>query len=553
MVRFLDGKNSSVLQELEREMEAAAENLEFERAADLRDRLRGAQGDRAGEGRHHAQVDQDVVGFARDDGNACIQLFFMRDGQLAPQDAFLMQDAEGESDRAVLTSFVKQFYRKSPTSRSRSCCRMSWTRPRPSPSGCARRRGRKVELSVPAAARSGGSSSWRRRTPATPSSSRRPSGPPTARRPGEAALQLQEALNLPRTPRRIECYDISHVQGTSQVASMVVFEDGKPKRSDYKRFRIKHQEGNNDFLSMQEVVRAALHAGAGGGPGTERMGEAPSSRAAFAETAHARADRAIEPYPLGPERQRHRLPTHHRGRRDGRRDRAEPPGRRPRGGVRGHTVPMRPLRAVRRERLGGRLGRVPRLVIIDGGKGQLSAAVEVMDSLELSEIPIVGLAKEREEIFQKHRSEPGDPAAQLQGLYLVQRIRDEAHRFAITYHRNVRAKEPAVAARRGARRRPDPQEGAAQTLRLGQGDPRGLAGGAGGRAGDDPAHGRGAQAGARRVGGRSGRPAWRRTSATARSRDLVQRRPAELLEQRRQLGPCCRDGSSASRRPGPAA
>ena len=95
MVRFLDGKNSSVLQELEREMEAAAENLEFERAADLRDRLRSArkviEQEKVG---YHAQVDQDVVGFARDDGNACIQLFFMRDGQLARRDAFLMQDAE---------------------------------------------------------------------------------------------------------------------------------------------------------------------------------------------------------------------------------------------------------------------------------------------------------------------------------------------------------------------------------------------------------------------------------------------------------------------------
>src|SRR5918998_2099623 len=111
MVRFLDGKNASVLQELEREMDAAAENLEFERVADLRDRLRSArkviEQEKVG---YHTQVDQDVVGFARDDGNACIQLFFMRGGQLARRDAFLMQDAEGESDRAVLTSFVKQFY-----------------------------------------------------------------------------------------------------------------------------------------------------------------------------------------------------------------------------------------------------------------------------------------------------------------------------------------------------------------------------------------------------------------------------------------------------------
>ena len=174
----------------------------------------------------------------------------------------------------MLTSFVKQFYPEVtdvpveillPDELDEAETIAEWLR---------QVKGRKVELSVPAAARSGGSSSWRRRTPATPSSSRRPSGPPTARRPGEAALQLQEALNLPRTPRRIECYDISHVQGTSQVASMVVFEDGKPKRSDYKRFRIKHQEGNNDFLSMQEVVRRRFTRALAATPGTERMGEA---------------------------------------------------------------------------------------------------------------------------------------------------------------------------------------------------------------------------------------------------------------------------------------
>src|SRR6476619_7101546 len=110
MVRFLDGKNQGVLQELEREMEQAAEKLEFERAADLRDRLAAARKVIEQEKvAYHTQVDQDVVGFARDDGNACIQLFFMRGGQLSRRDAFLMQDAEGESDRAVLTSFVKQF------------------------------------------------------------------------------------------------------------------------------------------------------------------------------------------------------------------------------------------------------------------------------------------------------------------------------------------------------------------------------------------------------------------------------------------------------------
>jgi excinuclease ABC subunit C len=447
MVRFLDGKNTTVLKDLEREMEEAAENLEFERAADLRDRLRSArkviEQERVG---YHTQVDQDVVGFARDEGNACVQLFFMRDGQLARRDAFLMQDAEGETDRAVLTSFVKQFYQRAtdvpvelllPDELEEAETIAEWLR---------QVKGRKVELTVPQRGEKRRIVELATKNARDTLDQQKAEWAADSEKTDEAAMQLQEALGLPRPPRRIECYDISHVQGTSQVASMVVFEDGKPKRSDYKRFRIKHQEGNNDFLSMQEVVRRRFTRALAATPGTERMGT-PSPLGegqepdAFAETAGSyRADRAIEPYPL---------PM-----------------------VNGNGAAFRPTieddesaGEIARSRLDGGLeaayedthgqdeangggngsagawGLFPDLVIIDGGKGQLSAAVEVMDSLELSEIPIVGLAKEREEIFQKHSPDPILLPRNTQGLYLVQRVRDEAHRFAITYHRNVRAKK----------------------------------------------------------------------------------------------------------------
>ena len=412
MVRFLDGKNTTVLQDLEREMEAAAENLEFERAADLRDRLRSArkviEQEKVG---YHTQVDQDVVGFARDDGNACIQLFFMRDGQLARRDAFLMQDAEGESDRAVLTSFVKQFYPRAtdvpaelllPEELDEAETIAEWLR---------QAKGRKVEMTVPRRGEKRRIVELATKNARDTLEQQKAEWAADGEKAGEAAFQLQEALNLPRTPRRIECYDISHVQGTSQVASMVVFEDGKPKRSDYKRFKIKHQEGNNDFLSMQEVVRRRFTRALAATPGTERMGDSLQSLSrdsieddeTAAEDARSRLDGGLEAAyddTHGPED-------------------ASASG----------------------SGSAGAWGVFPDLVIIDGGKGQLSAAVEVMDSLELSEIPIVGLAKEREEIFQKHSPDPVILPRNTQGLYLVQRVRDEAHRFAITYHRNVRAKK----------------------------------------------------------------------------------------------------------------
>jgi excinuclease UvrABC nuclease subunit len=265
---------------------------------------------------------------------------------------------------------------------------------------------------------------------------------------------------------------------------MVVFEDGKAKRSDYKRFKIKHQEGNNDFLSMQEVVRRRFTRALAATPGTERMGERPEADA-FAETAGSyQADLSVEPYPHAEGSPLPPTPSPLRGRGgDGQDGRPLSHGRERRSGGEGSiSLPLlngngassngfRPTieddetaGEDARSRLdggleaayadthgtdddaagrgaGGAWGVFPDLVIIDGGKGQLSAAVEVMDSLELSEIPIVGLAKEREEIFQKRSPEPVILPRNSQGLYLVQRVRDEAHRFAITYHRNIRGKK----------------------------------------------------------------------------------------------------------------
>ena len=186
----------------------------------------------------------------------------------------------------------------------------------------------------------------------------------------KATEDLQEELSLPMPVRRMECYDISHIQGSNTVASMVVFEDGRPKPSHYRRFRIKTVEGVDDFESMREVIRRR-----------------------FKRLAASRATEANRP---------------HNG--DTRKDGGES------------------------------WGVVPDLVLIDGGKGQLSAALEVFLELGIDDVPLASLAKENEELFVPHTPEPIVLPRNSQALYLVQRIRDEAHRFAITYHRNLRSK-----------------------------------------------------------------------------------------------------------------
>ena len=180
-----------------------------------------------------------------------------------------------------------------------------------------------------------------------------------------ALTALQEALELPTLPVRLECFDISTIQGTSTVASMVVFENGKPRTDAYRRFRIKTVDGTDDFAAMREVL-------------TRRL-----KRSGLAAGGEAGAD-------------------------------------------------------------GTEWTRRPDLIIVDGGKGQLGAALEVLRELGIEDQPIAALAKQNEELFLPGRSHPVVLPRTSQALFLVQRLRDEAHRFAITYHRNVRGKRAIV-------------------------------------------------------------------------------------------------------------
>ena len=202
----------------------------------------------------------------------------------------------------------------------------------------------------------------------------------------QALVELQEALNLPELPRRIECYDISNIQGTNSVGSMVVFENGRPRTGHYRRFQIKGVSGIDDYASMQEMLRRRFR----------RMGEQ--------RRAEAKAG-ASGPLPADAEKtdEAEESPDDGRSTQDS-------------------------------------FGFVPGLVIIDGGKGHLNAAQEVFLEMGLTDIPLCSLAKREEEVFLPHMPEPVLLARRSQGLYLVQRVRDEAHRFAITYHRQRRSR-----------------------------------------------------------------------------------------------------------------
>jgi excinuclease ABC subunit C len=378
MVRFLEGKDRRVMDDLRRQMDKAAENLEFERAADLRDRLKAAERVIEQEKLGYATLsDQDILGVAREGGQACLQVFFIRGGRLARRDPYFMVNAEGETDRDVLTAFVKQFYSQA------SEVPDELVLPEPPDEADAIRdwlkqtRGRAIRLSVPRRGEKRRMVELACKNATEALERMKSEWLADQEKTSQALLELQEYLQLPNTPRRVECYDISNIQGTNSVASMVVFEDGRPKRSEYRRFRIRTVEGANDFASHQEVLRRRFR-------------------------------RALEPSEVG------RVTS---GADSG-----------AASDVRLHTPDVA-------------WAQIPDLVIIDGGKGQLSAALEVMAELELSEIPVVGLAKENEEIFVKGRATPILLPRTSQSLYLVQRIRDEAHRFAITYHRSLRTKK----------------------------------------------------------------------------------------------------------------
>jgi excinuclease ABC subunit C len=367
---FLEGRSDEVLRHVEVEMQAASDELNFERAARLRDQAKAIR--LVTERQQMATttpLDADVFALARQDDEASVQVFFVRGTVVADTDSFMLDGTKDARDAEVLGAFLAQYYESATYVPRTVLLSQAIDEHEQLETMLRSRRGGAVDVRVPVRGE-------RRGLVATAEENARESLQMhharwiADRDKTEAALTLlQDELDLTAPPQRIECYDISTIQGTSTVASMVVFKEGQPATSEYRRFRIKAVEGQDDFASMQEVL----------GRRFKKIAERRRR-----ELQGQKVEEPVDPSPWD---------------------------------------------------------ELPDLVIIDGGKGQLSAVLDVMREYGLRDIPVCGLAKQREEIFVADMAESIILPRHSEALYLVQRIRDEAHRFAITYHRQVRGKK----------------------------------------------------------------------------------------------------------------
>lgn len=352
VVLFLEGKGDTLIRQLEAQMMEAAENLEFERAAKIRDQIRALQDVLQRQKMVNPEgTDEDVIALVKDERGACVQMFFIRGGKLLGQRHFFVSEGAEEQPGAIIGEFLKQYYQEAPEVPERILLPYEVEEGRLISQWLRQRRGSAVEIRVPHRGEEARLVELAAHNAELALQSLRQELEHQSEWLESALLELQEELHLPHLPQRIEAYDISNIQGIAPVGSMVVFEGGQPKKSDYRRFRIRwHPESPNDFAMMQEVL-------------TRRLREAME----------------------GDEKWR----------------------------------------------------TLPDLILIDGGRGQLNAALEVIQSMGL-QIPAIGLAKRHEEVILPDEPEPLELPRHSKALHLLQRIRDEAHRFALAYHRKLR-------------------------------------------------------------------------------------------------------------------
>lgn len=408
VILFLEGKHDEVVKNLQTRMEEAAENLQFEEAARVRDRIKAVE--RILEKQRiistEGQDDQDVIALASQDDETCALVFFFRAGKLVGREFFILQGTRESSSGEITRSFFQQFYESVPHIPSEILVEAE-----PDDKGALQawlkeKRHGAVTISQPKRGDKLRLVEMVQQNAREVLDQQRIKWLSDSQKTQMALDELQEALNLVAPPQRIECYDISNTQGTNSVGAMVVFEAGRPKNSEYRRFKIKTVAGANDFASHQEVLRRRFRkAAAQQESGSDDVSEAVEVEAGMEEQSRGEGETIKELLAEGGEHEASPLLQH---------DWA-----------------------------------LPNLVIIDGGKGQLHAAMDVMRELKL-DIPTIGVAKEdgshtrlatAEEIYIPGSDEPIILPRSSQGLYLLQRIRDEAHRFGITYHRKVRSEK----------------------------------------------------------------------------------------------------------------
>jgi excinuclease ABC subunit C len=403
LISFLDGDTATVVRRLEQDMKEASANLEFERAARLRDRLASVR--KAIEKQQmvtERAEDLDCFGIAEDELEAAVQVFYVRRGRVVGRKGFIVDKVEDLNRTQLIAQMLEQHYADPalgipplvlvPDDVADADVLEEWLAGQRAARLLGEGRGERavvgdvewwaasdryrversvnptavagarVELRLPQrgekkallemVTRNAGEEFTRHRLKRSADHNAR----------AKALNALQDALDLPESPLRIECYDMSHFQGTDYVGSMVVMEDGLPRPSEYRRFKVKTVAGNDDFAAMEEVL-------------TRRLSNYLKER---------------------------QKPVEERGR---------------------------------------RFAYPPQLLLVDGGKGQLSVAVRVLEQLGLDEeIPVASLAKQFEEVYLPGQADPLRIPRSSEALYLLQRIRDEAHRFAITYHRSLRDK-----------------------------------------------------------------------------------------------------------------
>ncbi|MDQ6709744.1 MAG: excinuclease ABC subunit UvrC [Candidatus Dormibacteraeota bacterium] len=364
---FLDGRSDHVVKKLKRQMADASQAMDYEAAARYRDRLQAMQTMTERQKMQAlGRLDQDLFGLARSDGQGTVQVFAVREGKLSGSESFdLVGLGKDQGNADVLNAFVSQYYASAthipkdifvPEALPDQTVIEQWL---------TERRGSHVSVKVPQRGKQRELLQQAAENAQETMRQMRIRLDYDAERTAALLSDLQSRLGLPGLPVRIECYDISNIQGKFPVGSMVVFENGRPKPEHYRHFRIKTIQGANDFAMLQEVLQRRF----------------------------ARRARSEEGMPLEPS-----------------------------------------------------FSQLPDLVLIDGGKGQLSAARDVLERMGLGAVPTFGLAKQQEELFQPDQSEPIRLPLDSAALFLVQRVRDEAHRFAITFHRVVRRKDAFASA-----------------------------------------------------------------------------------------------------------
>ena len=388
VILFMEGRTEHVLRDLKQKMHAASEALEFERAAILRDQVQTIE--RVNEAQKVVSLkrgDEDVIALAQSGGEAWVEVFFIRNGKLTGRDHFLMEGTQDEQPAHVLDQFVKQFYDTAPHIPGEVVLQHPLEDTVTIQAWLTQKRGHRVRLHVPQRGEKRRLVKMVAENAAQGLQQRAVKWLADSGNLQQAMEEVHAALNLPRLPKRIECYDISNIQGSNPVGSMVVFEDGRPKSSHYRRFQIKDVQGVDDYSMMQEMLRRRF----------KRLSEqvrASGSNGQSAETENGTNETV--------------------------------------GSAKAKNEAW---------------GIIPDLVIIDGGKGHLSAVLQVFLELGLMDtVPLSSLAKENEELYVPHDPDPILLPRGSQGLFLVQRVRDEAHRFAITYHRQRRSKSAVKSA-----------------------------------------------------------------------------------------------------------